>query len=325
MKYASLILAAFALFASADSHAQKKSVPAKKYVKPAAKSTAGSAKWSKTVDGLEYKFITRGKGLVNPKVGDMVEIHVAQRIDDSLMMDSYQRNGGKPFSFIMQQQNAKGDVSEGIMMMKTGDSAIFKIRLDTLAKRANQPYPPFAAKNAYISWAIKLVNIKDKKIVDEEMKKQQAEMAKMQAEAAEKQKAQIGIDDKLIQDYLKEKGITNAKKTTSGLYYVITKPGTGPNAAAGQKATVNYTGINMKGEKFDSNVDPKFNHVEPFTFDLGNHSVIAGWDEGVALMNKGAKATLYIPSALAYGANARSEQIPANAILIFDIELLDAK
>jgi len=106
---------------------------------------------------------------------------------------------------------------------------------------------------------------------------------------------------------------------------VISKPGTGPNAAAGQKVTVNYTGINMAGETFDSNVDPKFNHVEPFNFDLGNHSVIAGWDEGVALLNKGSKATLYIPSGLAYGPMARGPQIPANSILIFDIELLDFK
>ncbi|RYG53682.1 MAG: hypothetical protein EOO01_03715 [Chitinophagaceae bacterium] len=150
-------------------------------------------------------------------------------------------------------------------------------------------------------------------------------MEKMKAEAAEGAKAQAAKDDVLIQQYLKDKGIMNAKKTASGLYYVISKEGTGPNPTPGKKVTVNYTGINLQGEKFDSNVDTAFHHVEPFTFDLGTHQVITGWDEGVALLNKGAKGTLYIPSGMAYGPNARAAAIPANAILVFDIELVDFK
>jgi FKBP-type peptidyl-prolyl cis-trans isomerase FkpA len=325
MKYTTLILASCALLASIDTAAQTKKKPITK--KPAthtkAASTTGSQKWTKDADGLESKVITHGKGLVTPQIGDMVEIHVIQKIDDSLMMDSYQRNMGKPIAFQCQPPTVKGDVMNGIMKMKVGDSTIFRIPLDTLAARAKQPRPEWAKKNAYISWAVKLTNIKDKKEVEADMKKQQAEMEKMRAEAGEKAKVQAVTDDKLIQDYLKAKGITNAKKTASGLYYVIHKEGTGPNAAAGQKVTVNYTGVNLTGEKFDSNVDPAFNHVEPFKFDLGTHSVISGWDEGVALLNKGSKATLYIPSGMAYGPNARGPQIPANAILIFDIELLD--
>jgi FKBP-type peptidyl-prolyl cis-trans isomerase len=324
MKYTTLILAGCALLASMDTSAQTKKKPvAKKTVTQAKATSGGSQKWTKDADGLESKVITHGKGLVTPQVGDMVEVHVAQKIDDSVMLNSFQRNMGKPISFQCQAPAIKGDVMNGIMKMKVGDSTIFRIPLDTLAERAKQPRPEWAKKDAYISWAVKLVNIKDKKEVEADMKRQQAEMEKMKAEAGEKAKVQAVTDDKLIQDYLKAKGITNAKKTASGLYYVIRTEGTGPNAAAGQKVTVNYTGENMSGEKFDSNVDPKFNHVEPFKFDLGNHSVIAGWDEGVALLNKGSKATLYIPSGLAYGPNARGPQIPANAILIFDIELLD--
>lgn len=322
MKYTTLILAGCALLASMDSSAQTKKKPVAK--KTAAKvATTGSQKWTKDAEGLESKVIIHGKGLVTPQVGDMVEVHVIQKIDDSLMLNSSQRNMGKPISFQCQAPAIKGDVMNGIMKMKVGDSTIFRIPLDTLAVRAKQPRPEWAKKDAYIFWAVKLVNIKDKKEVEADMKKQQAEMEKMRAEAGEKAKVQAATDDKLIQDYLKAKGITNAKKTASGLYYVIHQAGTGPNAAAGQKVTVNYTGQNLTGEKFDSNVDPAFNHVEPFKFDLGTRSVIAGWDEGVALLNKGSKATLYIPSGMAYGPNARGPQIPANAILIFDIELLD--
>ncbi len=74
-----------------------------------------------------------------------------------------------------------------------------------------------------------------------------------------------------------------------------------------------------------SNEDPSFGHVEPFSFGLGQHNVIKGWDDALAIMKKGMKATFYIPSPLAYGANGPSPKIGPNAILIFDIELLSFK
>jgi FKBP-type peptidyl-prolyl cis-trans isomerase len=88
---------------------------------------------------------------------------------------------------------------------------------------------------------------------------------------------------------------------------------------------MNYTGMTLAGAKFDSNVDPQFNHVQPFWFNLGMGQVIKGWDEGIALMPKGSKGTLYIPSTLAYGAQSPSPLIPANSVLVFDVEVVDAK
>jgi FKBP-type peptidyl-prolyl cis-trans isomerase FkpA len=84
-------------------------------------------------------------------------------------------------------------------------------------------------------------------------------------------------------------------------------------------------------KKFDSNEDPAFQHVQPFTFNLGTGQVIPGWDEGIALLNKGAKAKLLIPSPLAYGdrgmpgSPANPEGIPANSVLIFDVEVKNIK
>jgi FKBP-type peptidyl-prolyl cis-trans isomerase len=136
--------------------------------------------------------------------------------------------------------------------------------------------------------------------------------------------SQAEKDDAILQKFFKDTKV-KAQKTASGLYYVILQKGTGENAKAGQQVTVNYTGRTMEGNVFDSNTDPKFMHVEPFTFSLGGHQVIAGWDEGIALLNKGAKAILYIPSPMAYGAASPSAAIPPNSIMIFDVELLDAK
>jgi FKBP-type peptidyl-prolyl cis-trans isomerase len=321
MKYASLLFTGCALLFAVTGNAQAKKKPVAK--KPAASQNKTAAKpaaagFTKGPDNLEYKVISRGKGLVTPQIGDMMQLHIKQKIDDSLMLNTMATNKGNPIDVTMQQSMIKGDLMGGLALLKEGDSAVFRIRLDTLAARAKQPRPEWTDANAHVIWEVKLVKIKDKAQI-------QAEQAKMQAEAAAKAKEQVATDDKLIQEYLKEKGITNAKKTESGLYYVIHKEGTGPKPAAGQKVAVNYTGFNTKGEKFDSSVDSAFHHVTPIEFPLGQRNVIAGWDEGIALLNKGGKATLYIPSGLAYGATARSPQIPANAILIFDVELVDIK
>ena len=104
------------------------------------------------------------------------------------------------------------------------------------------------------------------------------------------------------------------------------KVGTGAEAKPGMKVTVQYTGWlyddkarDKHGLKFDSSLD----HGQPFSFMLGQGSVIAGWDQGVAGMRVGGKRTLLIPAALGYGASGAGSDIPPNASLVFDVELLD--
>ncbi len=102
--------------------------------------------------------------------------------------------------------------------------------------------------------------------------------------------------------------------------------GNGVEAVTGKIVTVNYTGALTDGKKFDSNVDPKFNHVEPFSFVLGAGQVIQGWDEGVVGMKIGGKRILTIPPELGYGnQNVGNGLIPPNSTLIFEVELLDVK
>jgi FKBP-type peptidyl-prolyl cis-trans isomerase len=110
--------------------------------------------------------------------------------------------------------------------------------------------------------------------------------------------------------------------TASGLQYTDTNVGTGAEATAGKKVSVHYTGWlynnGEKGKKFDSSLD----RGQPFSFPLGGHQVIQGWDEGVAGMKVGGKRTLIIPPDLGYGARGAGGVIPANATLMFDVELL---
>jgi peptidylprolyl isomerase len=113
--------------------------------------------------------------------------------------------------------------------------------------------------------------------------------------------------------------------TASGLQIIDTTVGTGSSPKPGQICVMHYTGWlyenGQKGKKFDSSVDRN----EPFEFRIGQHRVIAGWDEGVASMKVGGKRTLIIPPALGYGARGAGGVIPPNATLIFDVELLAVK
>jgi len=111
----------------------------------------------------------------------------------------------------------------------------------------------------------------------------------------------------------------NAIETSTGLQYTIINEGIGATAKAGDIVSVHYSGYLMDGTKFDSSYD----NNKPIQFPLGKRKVIAGWEEGIALLNIGAKAKFVIPPHLAYGPGGRGNIIPANATLIFDVELLD--
>jgi peptidylprolyl isomerase len=111
-----------------------------------------------------------------------------------------------------------------------------------------------------------------------------------------------------------ENTVTNA----SGLTYVELVPGTGEAPKAGDVVSVNYRGILKDGTIFDNSYD----RGEPITFPLGKQMVIAGWDEGIALMRVGGKARLIVPPNLAYGARGYPPVIPPNATLTFEVELM---
>lgn len=258
-------------------------------------------------NGVEYKIVKDVAGDKHPNIGDIIEAHYVIRIGDSVMFDSRKMNAGNPIEMpLMENPNVakKNDPTGVITMLTPGDSVVIYTELDS----ASRKQLVFPKPKDMVQYRFTLVSSKTKE----------------QAEAAMKAKSagQAQTDDKLLTDYFAKNKI-KAVKTPSGLYYVITKPGTGANPAQGQEVKVNYTGKNLDGSVFDSNLDPAFSHVEPLKFKVGQRMVIAGWDEGLALLNKGAKATLYIPSTLAYGPQSPSPKIPANGILIFDVELLD--
>ncbi|MBS1783049.1 MAG: FKBP-type peptidyl-prolyl cis-trans isomerase [Bacteroidetes bacterium] len=275
--------------------------PVKKFDIPAGFKTSES--------GLIYNIIIDVPSAPTPKIGDLVEMHINTHVGDSMLFNSRKMNNNQPVPFQLQAPAFKGDLVEGFMMMSPGDSAVFFVSVDSL-KKAGAQLLPWMKPGDMITYEVAMVSVKTAEQVKQESEKKSAH--------------QVQKDDSLIQDYLKRNKI-KAVKTPSGLYYKINTLGTGLMAAKDQQVTVNYTGKTLDGNIFDSNVDPKFSHVEPFTFILGAGHVIKGWDEGLTYFNKGAKGTLFIPSGLAYGERSPSPAIPASAVLVFDVEMLNAE
>jgi FKBP-type peptidyl-prolyl cis-trans isomerase FkpA len=106
------------------------------------------------------------------------------------------------------------------------------------------------------------------------------------------------------------------------------KVGNGAEAVAGKTVTVHYTGWlydDAKPDHHGTEFDSSRSHGQPFEFRLGIGQVIKGWDEGVTGMKVGGKRTLLIPADLGYGARGAGGDIPPNAALVFDVELLDVR
>ncbi len=112
--------------------------------------------------------------------------------------------------------------------------------------------------------------------------------------------------------------VEGMKETTSGLQYNMLSPGSGASPKGDDIVVVNYKGTLIDGKEFDSS----YKRNAPAEFPL--NGVIPGWTEGLKLLKKGGKAIFFVPPQLGYGDRAR-QNIPPNAVLIFDVELVDVK
>ncbi|AFM03203.1 FKBP-type peptidyl-prolyl cis-trans isomerase [Bernardetia litoralis DSM 6794] len=208
---------------------------------------------------------------------------------------------------------------------KIGDSLSLFIHSDSVFQNG-QIRPIFIPKGSSLRHEIKIVKnyseqeyadkleAMQQKYMDEMKQKQQQEKQKAEMEAKSKVQNQI---DYLENTYFVEKGITNFQKTESGLYYVIDEQGT--PIEKGQTIKVHYEGTLLNGQKFDSS----FDRNSPIEFPIGVGQVIQGWDEGIIIIGKGGKGTLYIPSHLGYGERGAGGIIKPNSTLVFRVEVLD--
>lgn len=289
-------------------------------------SACNTPAFKKGKDGLEYKIITTGSG-AKIQYGNYMQLNFATYYNngtkDSLLNDS--RNQGAPIIEALDSISTPAAYFEILRQLRNGDSAVIRILTDSAFKKAPEQMPPFFKKGHYILTTVKIVNVFTKK--EEADNARTKGIAEMKVKDSIAGIAQMATDDKLITDYLAKNNI-KAVKSPMGTYVEIIQPGTGANIDTSMVVKVNYTGKTMDGHVFDSNTDPSKGHLEPLVANLTDdpslgNKVITGMKDGFSLLNKGAKAKLYIPSGIAYGKQAAGADIPANSILVFDIEILD--
>jgi FKBP-type peptidyl-prolyl cis-trans isomerase len=283
-----------------------------------------------TPSGYKFNVVRKGDG-VKIDSGKFVVMNLLfMDGKDSVWNDS--KKNGFPAVIQMQGTVPKGDaVLEVIKMLSKGDSVVFKVPAKKLFENTFRQPLPFSVDSASsFTFQIGLSAV----LNQEEMNKLQTELvAKQNEKMLQDQKVQLGKDIVAIDDFLKAKNVT-AQTTTSGLRYIITKPGTGENAKAGQQVKIDYLGYLLNGKYFDTSIESeaKKNNLymqgrpySPLELTVGAQQVIPGWEEAIQLMNKGSKMTVYIPSTLAYGNQRRGDVIAENSVLVFDMELIDVK
>lgn len=272
--------------------------------------------------GLLYNIHT-SKGGAKIKEGDFVSLNMVVKTDgDSVLNSTYE--SGQPNRLAMPKPQAKGDVVAGIGLLGEGDSATFKISADSIFKGGQQRPPGFKSK--YLVFQVKIEKVIAKgNLNDQVFRGRVTDYLKGQMDglkAQEPAKIKKYIDD----NHLK------LEKTASGLLYVITNPGTGEKPAPHDTAVVNYTGKMVNGKVFDTSIkeeaqkakipmDP-MRQFAPIRIPVGEAKVIAGWDEGLQLLNKGAKAIFIIPSDIAYKDQGIGPIAPYTP-LVFEMEMVN--
>ncbi len=289
-----------------------------------------SGEFLKTKSGLEYQLfrkdasgkwqtlaladVTKADTAKQLRAGKVLLMEqIAMNGKDSVLSNTYET--GMPQPYMLNPQQPKTMLDEPMTMLAAGDSGVFRLPSDTIFKTMPpQARPKFIPKGSFVKLCIKANEVLP-------MAAAQARMQALQETAAKKQDAK---DATTIADYVKEHpDLAAAEKTPTGVYVLVTQPGTGPKPEQGQMVSLLYKGTLLDGKEFDSSL--REGKQTPFEYPFGQGQVIPGWDQGVSMLSKGAKAVILVPSSLGYGLRGAPPRIPSNAPLRFDVELTDIK
>ena len=281
---------------------------------------ACSTPFKKTKDGVEYKIISEKGGKILA-TGNIMELDVLVKYKDSVIFSSVEN--GMPQFAVYDTAQFPPTYKEIFKTLHVGDSVVIKTSVDSLIK-LGQADTTYMKKGGFVLQTYKVKNTYATQ--EEADKSRDAAMKGAEVIMKRKEAEQLAKDDKIITDYLKKNNIT-AVKAPLGTYVQIINPGTGNNIDTTVVVKTNYTGRTIDGKMFDSNTDPSKGHVQPFNVNMTSDQqlggVIKGWTDGMNLLKKGSVAKFFIPSSLAYGKQGAGQDIKPDAVLIFDIEVLD--
>ncbi len=283
--------------------------------------------FKKAKDGTQYKIISNAKGALIVK-DNWIEMDAKAMYKDSVLMSTIE--DGMPQFAPYDTAQYPEPYKQIFKQIRVGDSVVIRISTDSLIAKGQNA--PFMQKGQFIVQTYKIANVYATVAQKDSAQQTHMKVAKERYNAkllasAEKdllaKKNIIDADSKKIEEYLTKNNL-KANKTKWGTYVVINTEGTGNVLSSKDVVQVNYTGRTFDSSKvFDSNIDPKFKHVEPIDVNLGTiEGIILAWTDALKTMKKGTKATIYVPSTLGYGEQGRGAEIKPNDILVFDMEVL---
>jgi FKBP-type peptidyl-prolyl cis-trans isomerase len=262
------------------------------------------------IDGVKIQFHKHNSRSQRLKEGDIITFDlVIKNGADSVLQDT--RRDGQPGKGLVQTPKSlpgafKGTFEHGLRLLSVGDLATIFVPINALIKSAQAPLPPFLKPGTDLKYTIKILKVQSKAEFEKETKAEAAISKKVAAN-------QLAQESPLIAAYFAKKG-KKFQKTESGLFYSIEEPGFGDFPQMEETWVVNYRGTFLDGKEFD-----KGDKVE---MPLGQ--MIPGFNEALTLMNAGCKAVFVIPSTLGYGNQTRGP-IPANSVLVFELEVISKK
>lgn len=263
--------------------------------------------FKKDKSGVVYRIDKKNPKGKKVTEGAVIHGHYAVSFGDSLIFDNSNQPVAPMFVAMERNRAFKGDLIDGLFLMKEGETYTFAFCYDSISKV--QQVPPFFKRDEYAYYKVEVVKTQPL----EEYQKEQDSIAK----------EQMRINDSLqlveldrVMEYLKENQISNIP--FDEIYYKKISEGNGAKPQAKDQVKVHYTGKFLDGKVFDSSIPRN----EPLSFTIGAGQMIKGFELGVKLMQKGEKAIIVIPSALAYGGRQRGE-IPPYSPLVFELELVE--
>ncbi|MEB2774892.1 FKBP-type peptidyl-prolyl cis-trans isomerase [Algoriphagus sp. D3-2-R+10] len=290
-------------------------------------STLTSCKKTKVTekDGIEYTYIKEGNEKAPNREFLLYNLEISTASDSVIFSTA-----NNPFPGYVQVNDSlpiNNGMEEIFSGLRKGDSITLESNVKTIF---GDNFPPSLKEEDVVKVRLGAFEIMNEEAIQAYYEKL---MAAEEVKREERAKERLVEEDKIIQNYIKEKGL-DAQKTESGLYYVIEEEGTGDPVTPGTTMTVDYAGYLLDGTLFDTSIESiaKENNMfkeerpyAPLPVTVGMGQVIPGWDEGLLLLKKGSKCKFLIPSPLAYGENGAGAMIPANSVLVFDVDVADVQ
>ena len=281
----------------------------------------------KTDSGLYYRFHERKENAPKVQTGDEVTVSLRMYTDDTVFL-STGRDSLLSDRVVVEESVYPGDLFEALRLMTVGDSATFILNSTDLFLNffRMQSLPEYIKDSSDVFLDLRIKERLPAEELQLKMREMEAEQERMLGELR-------ATEPERIAAYLKMNRLSG-KPGRSGLYYIETRAGNGPLIANGRSVTVHYVAkltdgkiieTSIKEEAMKSGIfDSLFDYI-PFTFVMGDSSTVAGWEQGIAMMRKGGKAVLVVPSSLAYGEEGLDDLIPPYAPLVYEIEVLEVK